>query len=308
MSLEKENGGEKLEDIILRVIIFRHGPKLSAAGEKNAKAAYFDDSVRRGFGKLSMQEGEGLARVTTSSVKRAVDTANILQEEVGATSHQTKGYIRRDKNLEVPFQPQADAGERKFAIDLDRIVNMQKEMQPIIIEEIEKEFPDLQGEDKEAEIRNRIDMAVLSEMFDEEGNPLSARRFETTYSELADIFAKRYLGLEKHLNFLEKRREIGEKQPSSEPYMQIDVTHSFPVMAFLKKYLIFEDGDQADTMSSEEFFKRSGGIIRESGSFEMDFINSNPPKIKVAGEFESGKKFVGLIDLNKMKNAKEKKE
>jgi len=307
VSMEKEKNLDSKEKVTLRVIVFRHGPKLSAAGEKNAKAAYFDDSVRQGFEKLDAKDGIGLARVATSPVQRAVDTANITRNELSGTSHRTKEYIRKDEKLEVPFQPLEDAKEKKFAADLGRIVAMQKEMQPIFVEEIEKNHPELHGETKEAEIRNRIDMAVLSEMFDEENYPLSARRFETTCSELADIFAKRYLGFSNHLNLLDRQKEAGGKQPVGEPYLQIDVTHSFPVMTFLKKYLVFEDGKQAEAMDSREFFERTGGIIRESGSFEMDFINSSPPKIKVKGEFEPGKKFEGLIDLEKMKHGQEKK-
>jgi len=307
VSIEKEINLDSKGKVTLRVIVFRHGPKLSAAGEKNAKAAYFDDSVRQGFDKLDAKDGIGLARVATSSVQRAVDTANIAQEELSGTSHRTKEYIRKDEKLEVPFQPLEDAKEKKYAADLGRIVAMQKEMQPMIVEEIEKEYPDLNGEAKEAEIRNRMDMKVLSEMFDEENDPFPARRFETTYGELADIFAKRYFGFSHHLNLLDRQKEAGGKQPAGDPYLQIDVTHSFPVMAFLKKYLVFEDGMSAEELASEEFFKKTGGIIRESGSFEIDFINSDPPKIKVAGEFYPGKKFEGLIDLEKMKHGQEKK-
>ena len=48
-SLEKIIGPEKSEDIILKIIINRHGPKLKAAGEKNTKADYFADWVKQGF-------------------------------------------------------------------------------------------------------------------------------------------------------------------------------------------------------------------------------------------------------------------
>lgn len=284
------------EEMILKVIISRHGPKLSASGEKNALAEYFSKSVQAGFDKMNIKEGEGLVHISTSPVKRAVDTANIYSAKIKETNHRIKENITTKESLEVPFQPIDDAEDERFADDLDLIVEMQKEIEPNIRKEIEKEFPDLTEEEKESEIRNKIDMLVLEEMFNDEEKDIHEKKFKTSYIELADRFAKRYLGFSKHLSLLEHQKN-GIKQ-SSEPYLQIDVSHSFPITSFLKKYLIFSDGKKAEEMSSLEFFEKTGGIVRESGSFEMDYMVVNGKKIiKIKGEFEKGREFNGTINL-----------
>jgi hypothetical protein len=38
---KKENDKEKKEELVLKIIVSRHGPKLSAEGEKNEQAEYF---------------------------------------------------------------------------------------------------------------------------------------------------------------------------------------------------------------------------------------------------------------------------
>jgi|GEM_PF-3375913 hypothetical protein len=296
-----EGTGEEVgKKPILKVIVSRHGPKLTAAGEKNAKAAYFDDQVRLGYEQMDISpEDKGLARVATSPVKRAVDTAEIQLSELEKGKHRTKDVIPRKESLAVPFQPESDASDKRFSDDLGVIVNMQKELEPRVRSEVEQEQTGVLVEEREAEIRNRIDMAVISEFFEDENRSEGDKRFDTSWEELADGFAKRYAGFSRHTNMLEKARSEGGEQPKDEPYVQIDVTHSFPNTAFLKKYLVFEDGQRARDMSADEFFERTGGIIPEAGSMDMEYEGGEEKAeaIKVSGEFKPGKRFNGKIDM-----------
>lgn len=298
--MEKINSPES-EEVILKIIIARHGPKLSAAGEKNALAEYFSDSVKDGFKDMNIEDGTGLVHVATSPVKRAIDTAQIHLGELNNTEHRNKNRFINQESLEVLFQPIQDAKDRRYAQDLDTIIMIQKKLEPEIRKKIEEEFPNFNKNDKEAEIRNRIDMIVLEKMFsDEEIQNNEDKIFKTSYTELADKFAKRYLDFAKHIGILKNKKDKSETQDSSEPYIQIDISHSFPITSFLKKYLVFDDGVEAQKLNTQEFFRKTGGIIRESGSFNMDYVISNGKKIvRVEGEFEKGKKFSGIIDLNK---------
>ena len=269
--------------------------QLSAEGEKNAKAAYFEDSVIKGFESMNISKNkEGLIHVSSSDVQRAIDSAQIINNKIKETKHRQGKTNKQEEKLAVPFQPAEDAKEKRFADDLDVIVKMQKELKPQIKKEIDNEFPNADEREKEAELRNRIDMIILTRMFEDQEN----KTFQTNWEELADMFAKRYFGFARHKDVLKKLKS-GGKQPKEEPYIQIDVTHSLPVMAFLKKYLIFDNGEEAINMKPEDFFSKTGGIIRESGNFEMKYIEDENNKIKilVTGEFEKGKKFKGTINL-----------
>jgi hypothetical protein len=181
---------------------------------------------------------------------------------------------------------------------------MQKSIEPTVREQVESQHPNVQGEVKEAEVRNMIDMEVLSALFQDE--IAEKKTFETSYLELAEKFAARYKGFSRHLGMLQKYQEQSEterKQPEDEPYVQIDITHSFPVTCFLKEYLVFDDGVRAADLSAEEFFERTGGIIRESGSLEMQFFPKSETgakeqsRISVRGSFGAEKSFSGTIDF-----------
>ncbi len=298
--IEEGIGEETEKKPILKVIISRHGPKLSAAGEKNAKAAYFDDQVRLGYEQMDISpEDEGLTRIATSPVKRAVDTADIQLGELQKGRHRTKDVIPRKESLAVPFQPESEASDKRFSDDLKVIVDMQKELEPKVRINVEQELSGASAEEREAEIRNRIDIAVLADFFEDENRSEEDRKFNTSWEELADGFAKRYAGFARHTKILERAKSEGGRQPEKEPYIQVDVTHSFPNMAFLKKYLVFEDGQKARDLSADEFFKRTGGIIPEAGSMEMEYESGEQKAetIKVSGEFKPGRKFEGEVDM-----------
>jgi hypothetical protein len=289
---------EKIPDVILKVIIGRHGPKLSAEGEKNELASYFNEHVMDGFSKMPIDENEaGLVHVTSSSVKRAVDTANIYGSELEKTKHRVKAGAKNN-HLSAPYQPLGEAKDDGYADDLDIIMQMQSSVKAEIKKQIEEEDFDFNLIEKEAELRNRIDMYVLTQLFNDENKEPEEKIFNKSYIDVADDFAKRILGFSKHIEFLENRRLKSEKQPKDESYMQIDVSHSFQIAAFLKKYLVFNDKTKAFEISPEEYFKRTGGIIRESGFLELDYIKTEAGKIviEVNGEFEKGKPFHGNIN------------
>jgi broad specificity phosphatase PhoE len=303
-SVEQIKQPENKEEILLRVFVTRHGPKLYAAGEKNLLAAYFNDSVKEGFRKMDIEEGSGLVHVNASPVTRAMETAEAIKQELetgehrlseASKEHPRKGAIRSVSALEVPFQPAEEASEEKYSQDFETLVKMQAALEPSIRAELEKEFPGRNTQEQEAEIRNRIDMAVLAEMFSEAKKPTAERKFQSSYEELADRFAQRYFGFASHLNILKEKREQGGQQPADEPYLQIDISHSFPITSFLKKYLVFEDGQRAEDLDPHAFFEKTGGIIREAGSLRLDYIQAEQPLIKVEAEFSPGKKFTGFI-------------
>jgi hypothetical protein len=298
-SMEGRVTSEAKGDILLRIVVQRHGPKLSAAGEKNQLAAYFAESVKSGLQDAEIGEGEGLIHINSSPVTRAMDTARIDREELSHTDHRLNKEALKKEALAVPFQPLADASDPKFARDLDRIVAMQKSIEPRVRAEIDEKNPNLPPEEREAMVRNVIDMQVLSALFNDEH--VEGKTFETSYIELADKFATRYKGFLRHVGLLEKQKEAG-KQPIEEPYVQIDISHSFPVTCFLKRYLVFTDGTRAQDLSPEEFFERTGGIIRESGSLEMQYrlqkdtsSQDRDAHIALVGSFSEGKEFSGEI-------------
>lgn len=299
--MEKEHrqveSSEKAKTI-LTIFLQRHGPKLSAAGEKNELAKYFSASVDRGFDSMNIKQGQGLVHISSSPVKRAVDTAEIEIHRILDTRHRNKEMIKEQAHLEVPFQPISDAKEERYAQDLDIIVRIQKEQESTVRKLVEELYPDVSPEEKEAEVRNIIDMRVLSILFDQE--QASQYGLKTSYEELADNLAQRYQGFLRHISLLTKSRESGNLQPKNEPYIQIDISHSFPITCFLKKYLVFDDGTVASEMPTAEFFDKTGGIIRESGSLRMDYqMRDEGYFIAVQGEFSSDKVFNGEITFTK---------
>ncbi|MDO8566200.1 MAG: hypothetical protein Q7S04_03395 [Candidatus Moranbacteria bacterium] len=296
------NEASEQEEVVLKVIIQRHGPKLSASGEKNQLATYFADSVKQGFQVTGISEGEGLVHVNSSPVTRAADTAKIDIAELSHTQHRFKDMVVKKEALAVLFQPLADAEDPRFARDLERIVKMQKKIEPEVREEVLLEESNLVSEEKEAEIRNVIDMRVLTVLFNDVHT--NKKTFETSYTELADKFAERYKGFLQHIGMLKERKREGGRQPVDEPYVQVDITHSFPVMCFLKKYLVFADGVSAESLSPEDFFERTGGIIRESGFMEMLYISNSNKDLKeekmaiaIRGSFGKGQEFSGEVSF-----------
>ena len=94
-------------------------------------------------------------------------------------------------------------------------------------------------------------------------------------------------------------KEKGNLQPENEPYTQIDVSHSFPIMSFLKEFLVFSDGTVARDLSPQDFFDKVGGVIKESDSLELDYeLEGDGYVIKVKGSFAPRKDFGGQLNFN----------
>ncbi len=295
----KENVAEKKEDaekVIFETYLQRHGPKLSASGEKNEKAQHFSASVEKGFEEMGIQEGKGLVHISSSPIERAVDTAAIDLERVSATEHRHKNISSKQEKLEVPFQPLGEAEKEQDTKDLEIIVKLQKSLEPLIRDKVNQEHPDFSVEEKEAEVRNFIDIKVLTILFDSE--KAEQKGFHTSYEDLADKLAKRYSGFLKHTGLLASNRDLGNLQPKDESYKQIDISHSFPIMSLLKKYLVFEDGTPAKELRAEDFFERTGGVIKESQSLKLEYVKEDGKYgIKVQGNFSGNKSFSGKLNF-----------
>ncbi len=293
ISMSKKESSPNIEvEPILKVVVSRHGPKASASGEKDKVAPYFEESVSGGFERMEIDdEKTGLVHIATSPLKRAVDTAEIYNEKIKETAHRTPDRVPSKESLGVPLQGVGAESDPRLAADLQTIISMQQDLEPEVREIIEEKYPELDPINKEVEVRNLLDVKVCSILFDDKDH-----KFQIPFEEFADQFAERYKGFLKNTHILEEFKK-GGSQPKDEPYLQIDVTHSFLVMSFLKKYIVFADGVKASEISPEEFFERTGGILRESQSFEMDFPAHGDKSIFIKAEFTSGQPFTGTINF-----------
>ena len=269
--IEQNETQEGSEKVLLKVLLQRHGPKLSASGEKDETALYFGASVEQGFDNMDIKDGKGLVHISSSPVKRAVDTANIELEKISASEHRHKSRIGKQEKLATPFQQSKEAddeGKKKYTHDLELIVGMQTTLEPSARKKVESEHPNFTLEEKEAEVRNLIDMQVLSVLFN--NKEAEKQGIQTSYEEMADNLGQRYGGLLKHTKLLDSMKKKSNLQPENEPYTQIDVSHSFPIMSFLKKFLVFSDGTIAKDLSPQDFFDKIGGVVKESDSLELE--------------------------------------
>ena len=260
-----QNGRENGEEL-LHISVFRHGPKLSASGEKNQLATDFRESVEDGYMSADIPEHPLNYHIATSRTQRAKDTASIIAEN---SLGQSKEFIAQKDTLGAPHASGMEARDERYARDFDRLVALQKTLEPEVRRVVEGDLLDSDANEQEREVRNRLDGEVLRTLFDDaDEKDVEKRRFEVSYEEIADTFAKRYLGFAKHADLLQALKEKRQEGIDGK-YFSLDVSHSFPIMAFLKKYLIFPDGAYAREMNSEEFLSRIGGVIPESGHFDM---------------------------------------
>lgn len=287
-NLTNENK-EQQENVLLRVFLQRHGPKLYASGEKNETAVYFGTSVEKGYEAMNFEKGKGLVHIYSSPILRAQKTAAIGLEKVSNTEHRYKNKVLENKDLGTPFKEDSDD---KYSQDYKTLVNLQTQFELLAREKVENEQPNLNAEDKETKIKNTIDVDLLSLLFNnQEGQK---HGLQTTYEEIADNLANRYSKYLKHMGLLNSLKEKSDLQPANEPYTQIDVSHSFPIMCLLKKYLVFSSGVAAKELSAKEFFKLTGGVIKESDSIELDYVPQGDKYIvKVKGNG-----FTGELNFN----------
>ena len=281
------------ESVLLEVFLQRHGPKLSATAEKNEVADYFGASVEQGFEEMGVKEGKGLVHISSSPVERAMNTATIELEKMVATEHRLKKMVGKQEKLATPFQPFAEAENERYAKDLEIIIKMQRSLEHSAREKVEHDYPNLTPVEKEAEVRNIIDTEVLTVLFDEK--KAKEHGIQTSYEEMADNLAQRYEGFLKHARLLASQKE-SDMQPKDEPYRQIDVSHSFPIMSFLKKFLVFDDGLAAREMTPPDFFNKIGGVIKESQSLKLRYKKEGERYIlEVEGNFQNTSPFRGQL-------------
>lgn len=277
---ESREKKETHETPILTIHLTRHGPKLDAVGEKDALAGSFGASVTEAVEGMHIPGGEGLVHVAHSSADRAVKTAEVARAVFDQAEHRQNAGPRTEEKLTVPFQK--GASEERHAHDFNVLVGLQGELAPGIRREIMDAHPDVSKDAQETMVRNQIDMKVLSLLFDSEH--AQTLGLKTGYEELADALKDRYSGFLAHTGMLERARAEGGRQPLEEPYHQVDISHSFPIMCFLKKYLVFDDGAKAVDLPAHEFFARTGGVIPESSVIELSYVKEQGAYIvKAAG-------------------------
>jgi hypothetical protein len=284
--MEKFKGAERKEvenfEEVLAIKVMRHGPKETAEGEKDDLSDNFESSVLKGWERMGITEDkEGLVHLKSSHLDRALKTAAMIENELSGTSHR----------LQHPDRPIEDKKLASVIVgnDVETLAQLQTELKSKYESEIDSEGLDLTEEERETELRNRIDTEFLTRWIKDDN------LLEASADDLADGIAIRYAGFAQHLSMLKESRKKGE-QPEDEAYLQIDVSHSFPTMLFLKKYMVFDDGQKAANMDPEEFFERTDGIISESGSFEMSYgiDDSGMVEISVKGKFKN-KDFSGTL-------------
>ena len=130
---EKPDMPEKKESpkkVVLRIVVQRHGPKRTTTGEKDETADYFEAFVLRGFDTMDVQDGQGLVRVATSPIERAVKTASIVSGEISEMDNRPKDKLITEKTgLATPFKEAkegASEAEKVLASDLKKIIEIQK--------------------------------------------------------------------------------------------------------------------------------------------------------------------------------------
>ena len=287
-------------ETVLKIIVGRHGPKASAAGEKNELADYFTEHVSAGFEKMDIPDNAGVAHVATSPEGRASNTAEIINTLIDDKASRTKEDTTEDERLLVRYNPKSE--DPRYVHDTQLLIEKQKATVGEIRSEVEEELAqgEYSQEEIEAEVRSRMDSRIFAEMVEDERLAPDERELQVPYTELADDVAGRYARYARKIGYLKRMRDSAGQQPKDVPYLQIDVSHSYPTTAFLKKYLVFDDGVQAEKLSAEEFFDRTGGMIRESGNFSIDYVVNEGGEVimNVSGSFDPETPFKGTIDMN----------
>ncbi len=257
-------------EIKLKLILFRHGPKKYAAGEKDTPANYFDEQVEEGLEGLDIKSTTNV-HVISSPAERAKKTAELVEGK------------SKPENTRLDLS-------KKVKGELEIIVKYQQKLE----EKIRREQTDMDFDEPQAdqELKNRIDSTILENIFDGTLDNLRqklglAETFSLTSEDFSQNLEKYTAGYLRHLNMLDAN---SENKPTS-----LNVTHSYPIMCFLKNNLKFIEGNEiitARNMRGRDFLNKVGGCVKEAGAISLDYIQSGDKKIiKVKGE-----NFEGYID------------
>ncbi len=298
---------ESSADPVLEVQLMRHGPKASAAGEKNKLAENFVAAVQGAV------EREGIdvapdqpTHLSASPIQRAVDTRDVVAGSLHEKTGRTFQARRTNPALATPLAP--DHPVERTRHDFAVLIQIQKVLEPLVRQRLEgMEFAD--EEAREAAVREGLDREILTHIFagdasayitelNREHGTQIPTDFSLTAEDLATPLARRLNGFRRHLGDLSYFRTM-RKKGSSTPYVQIDISHSYPTMAFLRQHLVFREGSHlrlAANLSAEEFFERVGGVVPETGLIRLSYRkHEGRSLVSVAGRGFSG--YVFLEDV-----------
>lgn len=270
--------------VILDLILMRHGPKATASGEKNELADDFNTAVDKASQKIAPQTEGRLTHINTSPIPRAVNTAERVNKKMQETGEEV--WLGNTINeLNTPL-------ELKSA-DLAILLQIQSTIEPKKRDLAAKESSD--PKEIEQITREKIDREVLSQIFNgmmeayiddlNLWNGLEIdNNFTTSTQDLAAGIEKRISDLQRHLGLLKG----GQFSDGKAPYLNVEISHSFPIMAYLRKNLVFLKNDElieAKEMEVEDFWAETGGVIVETGQIGFRFLEKDGKiLIKVTGD------------------------
>lgn len=261
----------------LRQVLFRHGPKKEAAGEKDALADYFDQDVREGVSGLGL-ETAGSVHIASSPAPRALDTRQVAETAL-------------DKGKSVLVNQRLasfDEQDPRMIAQLRILVKYQKKLETML-QAADLDFQD--SKEAQVKIKNGIDSAILSHLFD---GTLDELGQELDIDEKLDIRTEDFShNLEEYTQgFL---KHLGLLKSDGDAAASLSITHSYAIMSFLRNNLKFiEDGKilAAKDMAGQEFLDRTGGCIAEARGVVLEYKQKGDKKlIKVSGE-----SYAGFID------------
>jgi|GEM_PF-6388677 len=278
------NRSKEIEDILetgiskLKLVLFRHGPKKEAAGEKDELAEYFNQDVEEGLSDLDLNEAD-YVHISSSPADRAINT-----QELAEAKFVDKGKAKSINNQLGTFESLSP----ELKAELDILVQYQQKLE-------ERFRADNQGtnenKDSQADLKNKIDSVILANMFDgtldKLGKELNLNdKLNLTTDDFAHNLEEYTHGFLKHLNLLKSV----DKKPAS-----LNITHSYPIMSFLKNNLKFITDNKielASNMKGEDFLNKVGGCVKEAQGITLEYIQKEDKKIiKV-----SNPDFTGYID------------
>lgn len=273
-----ENGINKL-----KLVLFRHGPKKEATGEKDDLADYFSTQIKDSLNKLDLKSSSYI-HILSGPADRAQKT-----REVAA------GYLEDGENVKVkPASEKLGTFENlseKLKSELNTLVQYQEELEKRI--KTKESDKDYDSQESKQELKNKIDSIILENMFDDTLDELKQElNLDKTlslstkdFSQNLENYTRGYL---KHLGMLKSEKD----KPVS-----LNITHSYPIMSFLKNNLRFIEVDRIESardMQGKEFLDKVGGCINETESVSLDYIEKGNRKlIRVKGN-----NFEGYIDYD----------
>lgn len=255
----------------LNLVLLRHGPKKEAMGEKNELADNFAENVHEGLGLLDIKQSDRI-RLASSPAPRAEATAKVAEEKFEGRV-KVRPILKKlgsFENLGVELQK-----------ELDILIEYQKGLESELKQKLEGKP---QGQEM---LKTEIDNTILENMFngtlDKLGQQLKLTRQLNLTSKDFSLNLEEYTkGIFRHINLL--------KSPSQP--VSLNISHSYPIMSFLKENLKFIENEKiipAKNIEGREFLGKVGGVIKEAEGLTLRYIQDGDKKIiKVEGNDYSG--------------------